>query len=34
MFSGALLVALLAIALDLLFVLVGRIAVSNGLRAD
>jgi osmoprotectant transport system permease protein len=33
MFSGALLVALLAIALDLLFVLVGRIAVSNGLRA-
>jgi osmoprotectant transport system permease protein len=34
MFSGALLVALLAIALDVLFVLVGRIAVSNGLRAD
>jgi osmoprotectant transport system permease protein len=34
MFSGALLVALLAIALDLLFVLVGRIAISNGLRAD
>ena len=34
MFSGALLVALLAIALDVVFVLVGRIAVSNGLRVD
>jgi osmoprotectant transport system permease protein len=34
MFSGALLVALLAIALDLLFALVGRITVSKGLRVD
>jgi len=32
MFSGALLVALLAILLDALFALVGRIAVSPGLR--
>jgi osmoprotectant transport system permease protein len=34
MFSGALLVALLAIALDLLFALVGRLTVSKGLRVD
>jgi osmoprotectant transport system permease protein len=34
MFSGALLVALLAIALDLLFALAGRITVSKGLRVD
>jgi osmoprotectant transport system permease protein len=34
MFSGALLVALLAILLDLLFALAGRITVSKGLRAD
>ena len=32
MFSGALLVALLAILLDTLFALVGRVAVSPGLR--
>jgi osmoprotectant transport system permease protein len=34
MFSGALLVALLAILLDLLFALAGRITVSKGLRVD
>jgi len=34
MFSGALLVALLAILLDVLFAVVGRIAVSDGLKAD
>ncbi|TCM51185.1 ABC transporter permease [Kribbella sp. VKM Ac-2568] len=34
MFTGALLVALLAIALDLLFALVGRLTVSKGLRVD
>jgi osmoprotectant transport system permease protein len=34
MFSGALLVALLAILLDLLFALVGRLTVSRGLRVD
>jgi osmoprotectant transport system permease protein len=34
MFSGALLVALLAILLDLLFALAGRITVSRGLRVD
>lgn len=34
MFSGALLVALLAIVLDLLFALVGRLTVSKGLRVD
>ncbi|WBQ05815.1 ABC transporter permease [Kribbella sp. CA-293567] len=34
MFSGALLVALLAILLDLLFALAGRVTVSKGLRVD
>ena len=34
MFSGALLEALLAILLDLLFALAGRITVSKGLRVD
>ena len=34
MFSGALLVALLAIALDLLFALAARVTVSKGLRVD
>jgi osmoprotectant transport system permease protein len=34
MFSGALLVALLAIILDLLFALAGRVTVSKGLRVD
>ncbi|MEV5960302.1 ABC transporter permease [Kribbella sp. NPDC051952] len=33
MFTGALLVALLAIALDALFALIGRLTVSEGLRA-
>src|SRR6266576_3055085 len=32
MFTGALLVALLAIALDLLFALIGRLTVSDGLK--
>ncbi|MFG1623942.1 ABC transporter permease [Kribbella sp. NPDC049227] len=34
MFTGALLVALLAIALDALFALIGRFAVSDGLKTD
>ncbi|MFI6829368.1 MULTISPECIES: ABC transporter permease [unclassified Kribbella] len=34
MFTGALLVALLAIAIDALFALIGRVAVSDGLKAD
>jgi len=34
MFTGALLVALLAILLDVLFALIGRITVSDGLRAN
>jgi osmoprotectant transport system permease protein len=34
MFTGALLVALLAILLDVLFAIAGRIAVSDGLKAD
>jgi osmoprotectant transport system permease protein len=34
MFTGALLVALLAILLDALFAVAGRIAVSDGLKAD
>jgi len=34
MFSGALLVALLAIALDAIFALIGRITVSDGLKVD
>jgi osmoprotectant transport system permease protein len=34
MFTGALLVALLAILLDALFAIAGRIAVSDGLKAD
>jgi osmoprotectant transport system permease protein len=32
MFTGALMVALLAIALDALFALIGRLTVSEGLR--
>jgi osmoprotectant transport system permease protein len=34
MFTGALLVALLAILLDVLFALLGRVAVSDGLKTD
>ncbi|WP_433163395.1 ABC transporter permease [Kribbella sp. CA-247076] len=34
MFTGALLVALLAILLDVLFAVLGRVVVSNGLKAD
>ena len=34
MFTGALLVALLAIAIDALFALIGRVAVSDGLKTD
>jgi osmoprotectant transport system permease protein len=34
MFTGALLVALLAILLDVMFALLGRVAVSDGLKTD
>ena len=34
MFTGALLVALLAIGLDAIFALIGRITVSEGLRVN
>lgn len=34
MFTGALLVALLAILLDVVFAVLGRVAVSDGLKAD
>jgi len=34
MFTGALLVALLAILLDVLFAVLGRVVVSNGLKVD
>lgn len=34
MFTGALLVALLAILLDVMFAFLGRVAVSNGLKTD
>jgi osmoprotectant transport system permease protein len=34
MFTGALLVALLAILLDVLFAVLGRVVVSDGLKVD